>query len=90
MNEEVLAAMSLVLFALVPIVYILVKHQQTMARIIHENKGRNDDPLRGEVEQLKQIVMQQTIALDTLAQQHRQLLSQTSTPPAEPLSARQG
>lgn len=90
MNEEVLAALAIVITALIPIVYMLIKHQQTMARIIHENKGRNDDPLRGEVEQLKQLVMQQTIALDNLAQQHRQLLSQPSTPAVEPLSARQG
>ncbi len=73
MNDEVLAAMALVICALIPIVYMLIKHQQTMAKIIHENRTRTDDPLRLEVEQLKQLVMQQAITLDSLAQENRQL-----------------
>lgn len=73
MSDEVLAAIGIVVCALIPIVYMLIKHQQTMAKIIHENRSRTDDTLRQEVDQLKQLVMQQAISLDNLAQESRQL-----------------
>jgi len=78
MSDEVLAAMALVICALIPIVYMLIKHQQTMAKIIHENRSRTDDGLRQEVDQLKQLVMQQAITLDNLAQENRQLRERTT------------
>jgi len=71
-NEEVLAALSVVILAMIPIVYMLVKHQQAMARIIHERKGSEDEALRREVDQIKQLLVQQTLAIDNLAQQQRE------------------
>lgn len=79
MNEEVVAALCGVVFLMIPIVAILTRHQQTMARIIHEQGNRqNNDQLRQDVEQLKQMMVAQTIALDNLSQQHRQLLATRS------------
>ena len=79
MNEDVLAAMALVICALIPIIYMLIKHQQTMAKILHENQNRTDDGLRREVDQLKQLVMQQAITLDNLAQENRQLRDRSTS-----------
>ncbi|MCC7433511.1 MAG: hypothetical protein IT363_02425 [Methanoregulaceae archaeon] len=79
MNEDVLAAIALVICALIPIIYMLIKHQQTMAKILHENQNRTDDGLRREVDQLKQLVMQQTITLDSLAQENRQLRDRSTS-----------
>lgn len=87
MSEEVLAAMSLVIVALIPIVYMLIKHQQTMAKIIHDRQPQHDDGLRQEVEQLKQLVMNQTLALDNLAQQQRELARPPVADPVERLNA---
>lgn len=55
---------------LIPIVAILVHHQQKMAQIIHGSQARQPvpnpeiDALRREVRELKEIVHQQTLAID--------------------------
>jgi hypothetical protein len=68
---ENIAVMIPIIALLIPIVAILSAHQQKMARIIHENRNSGQDVevqrLRSEVEQLKQLVHQQTIALDNLS-----------------------
>jgi hypothetical protein len=89
MNEEKLIVITIITGAcvLLPIVYMLIKHQQTMAKIIHERQGQNDDGLRSEVEQLKQLVMNQTLALDNLAQQQRELARPPVADPVERLNA---
>ncbi len=55
-----------------PIVAVLTSHQQKMAAIIHgRNQGQNPaeiDALRHEVNELKQLVHQQTIVTDNLTQ----------------------
>lgn len=55
---------------LIPIVAILVKHQQRMAEIIHGTARQQGDAeiaqLRSEVYELKQLVHQQMISVDSL------------------------
>jgi len=74
--EDVLPFMIPILALMIPIVAILVSHQQKMAQIIH-GAQRNQVPnaeieaLRREVRELKEIVHQQTIAVDGM--QGRQL-----------------
>ena len=54
----------------IPIVAILVKHQQRMAEIIHGTARQQGDAeiaqLRSEVYELKQLVHQQMISVDSL------------------------
>ena len=57
---------------MIPIVAVLTSHQRKMAEIIHSRPIRNVETdneiaaLRGEVFELKQLVHQQTIALDNM------------------------
>lgn len=70
-RPEILALLIPITALMIPIVAILVSHQQKMARIIHGEGGANTraqiDALRAEVAQLKEVIHQQTIALDNLA-----------------------
>lgn len=54
---------------MIPIVAILVTHQQKMAQIMHANRPQNNDQeinaLRAEVRELKEMVHQQMLALDS-------------------------
>jgi prephenate dehydrogenase len=65
-----LALLIPILIFLLPIVAVLTQHQRKMAEIIHANKGANTgdlDALREEVARLRELVEQQTIALDNLS-----------------------
>lgn len=74
---------------LIPIVAIFSVHQQKMAQIIHQGPGNagDVDALRKEIAELKTLVHQQTIALDTLAGTQRSL---QAPPPSPTLSDRLG
>jgi predicted PurR-regulated permease PerM len=54
----------------VPMVAILTSHQRKMAELIHSNKGAQAEAdiaqLRREVQELKQLIHQQAIAMDNL------------------------
>lgn len=76
------------IFFMIPIVAILTTHQQRMAKIMRENttgsnNNADNESLRRELEALRQIVLQQTIAIDNLTQQHRELAAQTTSPPLQ-------
>ncbi len=68
---EVLALGIPILALLIPIVAIMTQHQRRMAEIIHRNQGASPEvntelaSLRLEVQQLKELLHQQMIALDT-------------------------
>ncbi len=51
---------------MIPIVYILAKHQQKMAEIVHSNRVPTPEveSLRHEVAEMKALLHQQVIALD--------------------------
>ncbi|MBZ0213870.1 MAG: hypothetical protein K8H99_08740 [Nitrospirae bacterium] len=78
---ENIAVMIPIVALMIPIVAILSAHQQKMARIIHETRNSGQDVevqrLRSEVEQLKQLVHQQTIAIDNLSSLPAKQSSQT-------------
>jgi hypothetical protein len=79
---------------MVPIVWILTAHQRKMAMIIHgqhqqqqqqAQQAPQSDALTSEVRELRQIVYQQSIALDNLADQVRKSNGQL---PQETIAAR--
>lgn len=68
---------------MIPIVVALTKHQQKMAEILHRNSGDHEaiDRLSREVAELKSLVHQQTINIDSLAGSRSAI-----TPPTPPRS----
>lgn len=52
-----------IIFLMIPIVAILTSHQQKMARLMRERAPQNNG-LEEEVRELRQLLHQQTIALD--------------------------
>lgn len=79
MPEELIAIILGGIFLMIPIVAILTKHQQRMAELVRPNSHPPQgnpaelEMMRRDMEQLKQLVMQQTIAIDNLANQNREL-----------------
>jgi hypothetical protein len=66
-----------VLFLLIVpfVVSILVKHQQRMAEIVRgQHAAQQDSALAQEVRELRQMLAQQSIALDSLAQNQKALV----------------
>jgi hypothetical protein len=80
-----LGIMIPIICMLIPIVAILTRHQQRMAEIIHANRPQNTpdraeiDSLRREIQELKQIVHQQAISMDTWVDRQTKL-AQTREP----------
>lgn len=75
MNPELFALLIPILALMIPIVAVMTKHQQRMAEIIHINQSARPDlnsermiqeiqSLRLEVSEVKQLLHQQTIAMD--------------------------
>ena len=60
---------------MIPIVAILVSHQQKMAQILHSSQGNNQSEelsaLRAEVQNLKEALTHQTLMLDVLISDQR-------------------
>lgn len=83
-EPAVLALFIPILALMIPIIVVLLKHQQRMAEILHTSNNQVRNPeiemLRFEVQELKQLVNQQTLAMDTFLDRQRQLTS--TTPPA--------
>jgi hypothetical protein len=69
--EEVMVFLIPITALMIPIVAILTYHQRKMAEIVHQGRGA-DVPnqeiqmLRREVQEIKEIVHQQTIAIDSI------------------------
>lgn len=71
--EDVLPFMIPLVIFMIPIVAILTSHQRKMAELLHGSRQQQlpspeIDALRREVLELKQIVHQQTIAIDGIRQ----------------------
>jgi hypothetical protein len=71
MNEEMIAAIGLVLVCGIPIIAILTHHQRKMAELIHRNHNEvhpvvvdEVNKLRAEVQHLRERLNETTIALD--------------------------
>ncbi|MEJ5171220.1 MAG: hypothetical protein WHU10_09540 [Fimbriimonadales bacterium] len=64
---------------LIPISAIVTKHRQTIERMRLEARSRESansaevEKLRSEVRELKEIVYQQTLAMDSILSEHRRL-----------------
>jgi hypothetical protein len=67
------------LMLITPVVWILTKHQQKMTQLLHPNgqgaDARNSQDIRVELASLREIVSQQTIALDNLAKSQSEIKS---------------
>lgn len=89
MDGDVAGMVACIAFFSIPIVAILTSHQRKMAQIIHgsHREQANNEAVLQEIQQLKQVVYQQSIDLDSLKSEVRR--GQVG-PPTEPLSIRLG
>jgi|CXWL01.1.fsa_nt_gi hypothetical protein len=80
MEPGVIAVFVPIVGMRIPIIYILVKHQQKMAEIVHSNRMPTPEveSLRREVAEMKALLHQQVIALDSRGN------SPSLTPPTAP------
>lgn len=67
--EDFLPLLIPIIIFMIPIVSILTKHQQRMTELIHGSAGNRQDveALKQEIKELKALVHQQTIQLDSLS-----------------------
>lgn len=66
-SPEFIGPLCGVIALMIPIVAILVKHQQKMAEILHRSAPNGDvEALRREIADLRALVNQQTIQIDSL------------------------
>jgi hypothetical protein len=67
------------LTVVVPLIFMFLKHQQKMAAILHDRNNQlppvptTDPMLVHELSRLRDVVAQQTIALDNLTSSHQRL-----------------
>jgi hypothetical protein len=76
MLEDLIPLLSVGMIFLIPIVAILTKHQQKMAVIFREQQLNNPSLSANnshEIAQMKELLAQQMIAIDNLAQSQREL-----------------
>ena len=73
------------LFVLVPLVGMLLRHQQRMANILHSQQPQQqvDPALLNELARLRDIIAQQSIALDNLQSSQRRLELQMAARPEQ-------
>lgn len=76
--EGAMALMIPIIIMMIPIVAILTKHQRDMATLYHNRNSQQAgsaevEALRRQVEELRQLVAQQTLALDDIRMTQRQL-----------------
>lgn len=83
MDDVIIAVVGIVATFGVPLVWILTTHQRKMAELIHNTHqnqlNANNDALASEVRDLKQLVYQQSIALDNLSNEVRRNASPQQT-----------
>lgn len=82
MNEEIFPFLIGALIFMIPIIAILTQHQRKMALIM---RGRDEDgravktpevdQVRAEMNELRQLIHQQSIALDNVASQQAEILA---------------
>ncbi len=70
--KDILPFVIPIIIFMIPIVAILTHHQRKMAELIHGNKGNANtqaeiEVLRQEIQELKQVVHQQTLAIDNIS-----------------------
>ena len=68
-GEDLAPLIASIFVFLIPIIAILTAHQRKMAQIIHGNQQNRqfDQNVSAEVNELKQLVYQQSIAIDQLS-----------------------
>ncbi|HVL39582.1 MAG TPA: hypothetical protein VM328_09355 [Fimbriimonadaceae bacterium] len=81
LQPSVIALLIPIIIFMIPIVAILTHHQRKMAEIMHRQGGTQAgelDRLSREVEELKHLVHQQAIALDTFLEAQRRTQATTA------------
>ncbi len=75
MGDVIIAVVGIGAIFGVPVVWILTTHQRKMAELIHSTNqnqtNANNESLAAEMRDLKQLVYQQSIALDNLSNEVR-------------------
>ena len=75
--EEIMGMVLGGIFLITPVVWILTKHQQKMTMLLHGDPNRQPlappQDVQRELSALREIVNQQTIAMDNLAKSQREL-----------------
>lgn len=67
------------IFLITPIIFILTKHQQRMATIMRQDQAQGGSTdLQAELASLKEIIHQQTIAIDSISRSQAELGAQLS------------
>jgi hypothetical protein len=88
-----LAILIPIVALMIPIVSILVRHQQRMAEIIHTAKPQlatdraEIEALRREIQELKQLVHQQAISMDTFVERQSKLAASSQETIADRLTS---
>ena len=77
--EAILGLLLGGIFLLTPIIFILTKHQQKMATILNQNNGAQLTTQNNDIASLKELVHQQSIAIDNLARSHQDLRTELKT-----------
>ncbi|HWD38892.1 MAG TPA: hypothetical protein VG944_08600 [Fimbriimonas sp.] len=82
MNPGIIALFIPIIIFMIPIVAILAWHQQRMAVIVHGERGAAGEleALRKEVFELRQLINQQALMLDSVNSAVRSLPRQTYEP----------
>jgi hypothetical protein len=79
-SEDMMGMLIGVLFMMIPIIWILTKHQQRMTTLLRADQGNQPLPnpevhhLRIEVQQLRDLVAQQTVMIDNLVSSQSDLV----------------
>lgn len=83
-GDDIIGMIIGVAMMMIPIVAILTRHQQKMTELMHRREQTGQIPqaeaqLHAEVMALRQLVAQQALALDDLAQSQRALAKKLDT-----------
>jgi hypothetical protein len=89
-SELIISLAGMITFFSVPVVAILTSHQRKMAEILHGKQGQqaalNNEVVASEMQQLRQAIHQQTIALDSLTTEIRKGMHNSNEPMSSRLS----
>lgn len=78
-DNDSIALIATLFFCVLPIIIAMVlRHQRRMAEIIHANRGITPETavLVQQMQELRDLVAQQALIIDNVAQQQRSLLAQ--------------
>jgi len=84
MQENLVAVFIVGIVMLIPIITVLLKHQQKMAMIYREGQTNHasDERVLQELAELRQLIVHQSLAIENLRKER------VTTPPVDPVQTR--